>query len=112
VPTESQRLRRRISRRDRWFLALVALLALVGTPGTVLLLSTGPRPSPGGRCVTTVRASVVGGATYTYCGTSAVAACRRYAADDKALAAQCEKLESVRRGSETRHRPAFSTLVD
>ena len=117
MPAESQRLRRRISRRDRLFLALLALLAIAGTPGAVLLLPTGPPSRPDSRCVTTVRASIVGGATYRYCGASAAVACRQYATGDKAFAAQCQKLDALRRRSKGRDtrpraRPAFSTLAN
>ena len=97
MPAESERLQRRITGRDRWFLALLALLALAGTPGAVLLLEHGSHPSTDGRCVTTMRASITGGGTYKYCGANAVAACRQFASDDKALAARCEKLGSIRR---------------
>jgi hypothetical protein len=96
VPAESERLQRRITRRDRWFLTVLALLALVGTPSAVLLLPHGSRPSTDARCVTTMRASIMGAATYKYCGANAVAACRRFATDDKALASQCEKLGLMR----------------
>ncbi|MHB8643328.1 MAG: hypothetical protein ACYDA3_10635 [Gaiellaceae bacterium] len=92
MPAESERLRRRISGRDRWFLALLALLALVGTPGAVLLLSHRSHARTDDRCVTTMRASIMGGATYKYCGANAVTACRQFAAEDKALAARCAEL--------------------
>jgi hypothetical protein len=83
--------------RDRWFLALLALLALAGTPSAVLLLPLGSRPSRDARCVTTMRASIIGGATYKYCGADAVAACQQFATEDKGLAARCEKLGLTRR---------------
>jgi len=92
VPAESERLRRRITGRDRWFLALLALLALVGTLGAVLVLPHGSHLSTDDRCVTTMRASIMGGATYKYCGASAVTACQQFANDDKALAARCLEL--------------------
>jgi hypothetical protein len=97
VPAESERLRRRITGRDRCFLALLALLALAGTPGAVLLLQHGSHPSTDARCVTTMRASIVGGGTYTYCGAHAVAACRQFATGDEALAARCGALGLIRR---------------
>jgi hypothetical protein len=92
VPAESERLRHRITGRDRWFLALLALTALVGTLGAVLLLRHGSDPRTDDRCVTTMRASIMGGATYKYCGASAVTACRQFATEDKGLAARCEEL--------------------
>lgn len=97
MPAETRRLQRRITGRDRWFLALLACAALVGTPSAVLLLQHSSRPGTGALCVTTIRASIVGGATYKYCGENAVAACRQFATHDKGLAAQCEKLGLVRR---------------
>jgi len=97
VPAESKRLQRRITRRDRWFLTLLALLALIGTPSAVLLRSHDSHPSTDAGCVTTIRASIIGGATYKYCGADAVAACRQFATEDKAFAAQCEQLALTRR---------------
>jgi len=115
VPAESERLQRRITGRDRWFLALLAVLALAGAPGTFLLLSHGARPSTD--CVTTMRASILGGATYTYCGANANTACRQYATGDKALAAQCQKLSATQRRLEGRSTglgvmPPFLTLAN
>jgi hypothetical protein len=98
VPAESGRLLRRITGRDRWFLAALALLAVVGTLGAVLLLPHGSRPSTDAGCVTMLRASIMGGATYKFCGAKAVAACLRFANGDKLLAARCEELASSRRG--------------
>ncbi len=97
MPAESERLQRRITRRDRWFLTLLALLALIGTPSAVLLRSHDSHPSTDAGCVTTIRASIIGGATYKYCGADAVAACRQFATEDKAFAAQCEQLALTRR---------------
>jgi hypothetical protein len=97
VPAESERLQRRITGRDRWFLALLALVALVGTPSVVLLLPHGTHPSRDARCVTTMRASIIGGGTYRYCGANAVVACRQFATADEALAARCETLGLTRR---------------
>src|SRR5713226_8844131 len=87
VPAESERLQQRITRRDRWFLTLLALLALIGTPSAVLLLPHASRPSTNPGCVTTMRASIIGGATYKYCGADAVAACQQFATEDKGLEA-------------------------
>jgi hypothetical protein len=44
-----------------------------------------------------MRASIMGGATYKYCGTNAITACKEFAAHDNALAARCEQLGFVRR---------------
>lgn len=92
MPAETKRLQRRITPRDRWFVAVLACAALVGTPAAVLLSAHSARPGADAGCVTTVRASIMGGATYKYCGASAVTACRQFASEDKTLAARCEAL--------------------
>lgn len=97
MPAESERLQRRITQRDRRFLALLAVLAFVGTPSAALLLRDGWHPRTDARCVTTVRASIMGAGTYKYCGANAVAACRQFASDDKGLASRCEELGLLRR---------------
>src|SRR5258708_14823355 len=97
LPAESERLLRRITGRDRWFLAVLALLTVVGTVGAALLLPHGSRPSTDADCVTMLRASIMGGATYKFCGAKAVAACLGFANGDKVLAARCEELASTRR---------------
>ena len=97
MPVESERLQRRITGRDRWFLALLAALALAGTLSAVLLLPHGSSPSTDARCVTMLRASIMGGATYKFCGANSVTACRTFANEDKALAARCEQLGLMRR---------------
>ena len=97
MPVETGRLQRRIGPRDRRFLALLACAALVGTPSAVLLGGHGERSSVGARCVTTTGASIMGGATFTYCGASAVAFCRRSASGDERVAARCARLGLARR---------------
>jgi hypothetical protein len=97
VPAESKRLYRRIGRRDRWFLALLLVAALVATPAAVVLLQNDSARGADDRCVTVMRASIMGGATYKYCGASAVVACRQFAGEHKALAARCEALGFMRR---------------
>jgi hypothetical protein len=97
VPAESERLQRRITGRDRRFLGLLVVSALVGAPSAVFLIPHGSGPSTDANCVTTMRASIMGGATYKYCGANAVTACRQFAAEDKALAARCEQLGLTRR---------------
>jgi len=92
VPAESERLYRRVSRRDRWFLALLLVAALVATPAAVVLLQNNSARGANDRCVTVMRASIMGGATYKYCGSRAVGACRQFAGEHKALAARCEEL--------------------
>jgi hypothetical protein len=97
VPAESERLRRRISGRDRWFLALLLVAALVATPIAVILLQNGSPRSSDDRCVTVMRASIMGGATYRYCGASAATACKRFGSRHEALAARCEALGLLQR---------------
>ena len=91
MPAESERLRRRISGRDRWFLLLIAVAALVAAPSAALLSRHGSPAKVDPNCVTVLRASIMGGATYKYCGANAVAACKQFAAGDKGVAAQCEE---------------------
>lgn len=91
MPTESGRLQRRISRRDQWFLGLIASAALIGTPSAILVFRGSSHPRTDPHCVTMLRASIMGGATYKYCGTNAIAACEQFAAHDTSLAVQCEK---------------------
>ncbi|HVA30033.1 MAG TPA: hypothetical protein VMU58_02065 [Gaiellaceae bacterium] len=99
MPAETERLRRRITRRDRWFLTLLACAALAGTAAAILVHAHGSQPATHARCVSTIRASIVGGATFTYCGARAIVACRRYAGEDDGLAAQCRRLGLTSRHS-------------
>jgi hypothetical protein len=88
------RFRRRIGARDRLFLALFVVLALVATGVTLLLRDRLAQPAVGSRCITVVRASFMGGASFKYCGTDAVAFCRRSAATAHDVAMQCRRLEA------------------
>jgi hypothetical protein len=94
VPAEAIRLQRRLSARDRWFIALLALGTLVGCAAVLLAgradSGSGTAATP---CVTVIRASWMGGASFRYCGADAVAYCKRSAASDRQLAAQCARLE-------------------
>jgi hypothetical protein len=96
VPAESQRLLRRISARDRWFLAVLVGAALVGTPAAVLLAQHDPSPNTGARCVSTTRAGIMGAGTYKYCGADAIPFCRQFASGDDDLTAQCKKFGFLR----------------
>ena len=64
VPAESERLRRRVRRRDVWFIGAVALLAVALTPVAVLL--SGHHTTPPG-CTTVIRAGFMGGETHVVC---------------------------------------------
>ena len=68
MPAESERLRRRVRRRDVWFIGAVALLAVALTPVAVLL-SGGHDATPQG-CTTVIRAGFMGGETHIVCGSS------------------------------------------
>jgi len=65
MPAESERLRRRIGRRDLWFIAAVALLAVALAPIAVLA-SGGHRATRHG-CTTVIRAGFMGGQTEIRC---------------------------------------------
>lgn len=91
MPAETERLRRGITGRDRWFLVVLAAAALVGAPSAVLLSASGSTQTTDAGCVATVRASIMGAATTRYCGADAVTACRELARQDEGLAAQCDR---------------------
>jgi hypothetical protein len=86
------RFRRRIGARDRLFLGLFVLVTVVATVTAVLVRDQLAQPAPGSRCVTVIRASFMGGATFKYCGASAARLCRTVAPADKDLATQCGSL--------------------
>jgi hypothetical protein len=96
MPTESRRLRRRITGRDRWFFAVLAAGALVGTPAAIAISLNQSASHASDGCVTTMRASIMGGATYKYCGADVAPACRQFSARDKELAARCVELGVLR----------------
>lgn len=91
MPAEAKRFQQRIGARDRWFLALLASALLIGGVAAVLL-SDRPAPTVGASCVSTNRPGFTGAATYTYCGREARTFCRRSAAGDADVAAQCRRL--------------------
>lgn len=66
MPAESERLRRRVRRRDVWFIGAVALLAVALTP-VAILLNGGHHGAPPG-CTTVIRAGFMGGETHVVCG--------------------------------------------
>jgi hypothetical protein len=65
MPAESERLRRRIQGRDRWFIGGVVLVAVALTPIAVLL--SGGHHAPPAGCTTVIRAGFMGGETHTVC---------------------------------------------
>ena len=91
MPAESERLRRRMRGRDRWFLGLVAGAALAGIVAA-LVLSRHDGASQDAGCVVYSHPNFTGGATYRYCGREAAAFCRRTVVTQAQLASQCERL--------------------
>jgi hypothetical protein len=71
-------------------------MALIGTPSAVILSLQASGSSVSDGCVTTMRASIMGGATYKYCGADAAPACRQFSARDRDLAARCVELGLLR----------------
>lgn len=92
MPAEATRLGRRITGRDRWFLAALVAAALAGAPVAFLAGAGDPPPRAGPGCVSVTGASIMGAATTVYCGDDATAACRRLAPTAAAVAAQCDRL--------------------
>jgi hypothetical protein len=68
VPAESERLQRRVRRRDVWFIGAVALLAAALTPVAVLM--SGGHHAPPAGCKTVIRAGFMGGETHTVCASA------------------------------------------
>jgi hypothetical protein len=92
MPAESERLRRRVRPRDRWFLGVVAATAVAAAPAAALLSRHETATGRDSSCVTTIRAGFMGGETHAYCGADAVAFCRAQAALPSP-AADCRKQE-------------------
>jgi len=90
MPAESSRLRRRVAHRDRRLIAAAVGLALAAVPAAAVV-GGGRASSPSIRCVSTMRAGFVGGATYTYCGDRAAAVCNAEAKGDASLATACRR---------------------
>jgi hypothetical protein len=93
VPAESARFSRRLGPRDRWFIALSALVAV----GAVIAILIGMRGSESGardttRCVVVESAGFMGAIRTQYCGARATTICRRLSAREHELPAQCAKL--------------------
>jgi hypothetical protein len=92
VPAEAIRLQRRLGRRDRWFLALLAVAVLVATAAALAVGRYGSSDaSADAGCVSITRASWMGAATFKACGAEAVAFCRRSAAGDAEIAEKCSE---------------------
>ncbi|HEY2543612.1 MAG TPA: hypothetical protein VGH92_11230 [Gaiellaceae bacterium] len=64
MPAESERLRRRVQSRDRWFIGAAALAAAAVTAAFAITAHHHP-PPPG--CVSTLVPGFMGGVTHTTC---------------------------------------------
>jgi hypothetical protein len=92
MPAEAIRLQRRLGARDRWFLTLLVLAVLVGSAVAVAIGRSGSSDaSADAGCVSIMRASWMGGATFKACGANAVSFCRQSARGDKEINAKCEE---------------------
>jgi hypothetical protein len=98
VPAESARFTRRLGPRDRWFIALTAVV----TVGAVIAILIGMRGSESGsrdatRCVVVESAGFMGAIHTRYCGARATTVCRRLADREDELPAQCARLSPALR---------------
>jgi hypothetical protein len=92
MPAEANRLRGRISKRERRFLALLAAAVVLGPAGALVIAGSGSDAATPSDCVNVDQAGVMGGGTWHLCGTSAVAFCRRHAGESSQVTAQCRRL--------------------
>jgi peptidoglycan/LPS O-acetylase OafA/YrhL len=90
MPAEAARLGRAVGSRDRRLIAAAACAVLAAGP-VALMVGGHPHRSPTVRCVSTLRAGFMGGATATYCGAEAATACHSLAKSDHRLAAACRR---------------------
>jgi hypothetical protein len=93
VPAESARFTRRLGPRDRWFIALTAVVTVVAVIAILIAMrgsESGARDAT--RCVGVESAGFMGAIHTQYCGARATAACRRLADREKELPAQCARL--------------------
>ncbi len=98
MPAEAIRLQRRLSTRDRLFIAILAVATLLGAIAVVAIGQIGgdaPAASGAG-CIKVTRASWMGSATLSYCGADAVAYCRttgigQFAAGHAESVARCRE---------------------
>jgi hypothetical protein len=90
MPAEGERLKRRLGRRDRFFIGFVAVLC---AGGIVVALLVGKRGASNAGCVVYSHPNFTGGATYRHCGAKARPFCLHSAAEHGAgVVAQCERL--------------------
>jgi hypothetical protein len=94
VPVEGQweRGRTPLSRRDKWLLAGLAVLVLVGAIAAAVVLATRSSSSqPAGACLVVDVPSTMGGGHLKECGAAARRFCLEEAKRDAAVAAACRK---------------------
>jgi hypothetical protein len=96
VPAESARLSWRLSRRDWWFMGVIAAVAVVITLASIAFTGGGGAPAAEKGCFSLERASIMGAATTTYCGATAVEFCRTAPAGDHEIAEKCDALERLK----------------
>jgi hypothetical protein len=89
MPAEGERLFRRLGRRDRFFIGMVAVLLVAGIV-VALLVGNGTQSNAG--CVIYSRAGFTGNETSRYCGTEARSFCRGASALGAGVVAQCGRL--------------------
>lgn len=92
MPAESARFSRRLSRRDWWFIVLIVVATLVVTGASIAFSDGSAGRSAEKGCFSLERASIMGAATTTYCGTEAARFCRNAPANDREIAAKCDAL--------------------
>ena len=90
MPAEAGRLHHAIGSRDRRLIAAAACAVLAAGPAALLVGGHAER-NPAVRCVSTLRAGFMGGATATYCGAQAATACHSLAESDARLAVACRR---------------------
>ena len=90
MPSEAGRPHHAIGSRDRRLIAAAACAVLAAGPAALLVGGRAER-NPAVRCVSTLRAGFMGGATATYCGAQAAAACHSLAKNDAPLALACRR---------------------
>jgi hypothetical protein len=92
MPAEAARFRRRLARRDWWFIAVIAIATVVVTAGSILFSDGAAGRSAQKGCFSLERASIMGAATTTYCGADAARFCRKAPAGDGEIASKCDAL--------------------
>jgi hypothetical protein len=90
MPAEAARLHRAVGSRDRRLILAAACAALAAGPAA-LLVGGHAHANPAVRCVSTLRAGFMGGATATYCGAQAATACHTLAKSDAQLSVACRR---------------------